>query len=78
MPDEPEGAKRFQRQMSLEQIEAFLKGNEEVGFQAPNRKELYEWTHATLCARGYISLHRSGKGPGETVHLEGDGRARNP
>jgi hypothetical protein len=63
VPDEPEGAKRFQRQMSLvEQIEAFLKGNEEVGFQAPNRKELYEWTQATLCAQGYISLHRSGKG----------------
>jgi transposase InsO family protein len=48
--------------LSLEQIQAFLEGNEEVGFQAANRKELYEWTQATLCAQGYIGLHRGGKG----------------
>ena len=48
--------------LSLEQMQAFLEGNEEVGFQAANRKELYEWTQATLCAQGYIGLHRSGKG----------------
>mgnify|MGYP001348782174 CR=1 FL=1 len=49
-------------QMSLEQIRAFLEGNEDVEFKAPNRKELYEWTQATLCAQGYMSLHRNGKG----------------
>jgi transposase InsO family protein len=48
--------------LSLEQIQAFLEGNEDVGFKAPNRQELYEWTQATLCAQGYMSLPRSGKG----------------
>lgn len=47
---------------SLEQIEAFLKGNEEVGFKAPDQREVYSWTQATLCAQGYMSLPRSGKG----------------
>src|SRR5579863_5032726 len=47
--------------LSPEQMQAFLEGNEEIGFQAANRKELYEWTQATLCAQGYIGLHRSGK-----------------
>jgi transposase InsO family protein len=49
-------------QLSLEQMRAFLDGNESVGFQAPNRKELYEWTQATLCAQDYMSLHRRDKG----------------
>jgi len=48
--------------LSLEQIQAFLEGNEEVGFKAQNRKELYEWTQRTLCVQGYMTLHRSGKG----------------
>jgi transposase InsO family protein len=48
--------------LSLEQIQAFLTGNEEVGFKASNRKELYEWTQRTLCAQSYASLPRSGKG----------------
>jgi hypothetical protein len=48
--------------LGLEQVEAFLTGNEEVGFKASNRKELYEWTQRTLCAQSYASLHRSGKG----------------
>jgi transposase InsO family protein len=48
--------------LSLEQMQAFLEGNEEVGFRAANRKELYEWTQATLCTQGYMTLHRSGKG----------------
>jgi len=48
--------------LSLEQVQAFLTGNEEVGFKAPNRKELYAWTQRTLCAQGYANLHRSGKG----------------
>jgi len=48
--------------LSLEQVQAFLTGNEEVGFKASNRKQLYEWTQRTLCAQGYASLPRSGKG----------------
>src|ERR1700684_3689987 len=48
--------------LSLEQGQAFLTGNEEIGFKAPNRKELYEWTQRTLCAQSYGSMHRSGKG----------------
>ena len=48
--------------LSLEQVQAFLTGNEEIGFKAPNRKELYEWTQWTLCAQSYASLHRSDKG----------------
>ena len=47
--------------LSLEQMQAFLTGNEEVGFQAPNRTELYGWTQKTLCAQGYGGLQRSGK-----------------
>ena len=48
--------------LSLEQMRAFLGGNEDVGYRAPNRKELYEWTQATLCAQDYMGLHRSDKG----------------
>ena len=47
--------------LSLEQIKAFLTGNEEIGFKAPNRKELYEWTQRALVAQSYASLHRRGK-----------------
>ena len=50
------------KHLSLEQMQAFLTGNEEVGFQAPNPMELYEWTRKTLCAQDYASLRRSGKG----------------
>ena len=48
--------------LSLEQMWGFLEGNEEISFQAPNRKDLYEWAQATLCAQDYMSLHRSAKG----------------
>lgn len=48
--------------LSLEQIQAFLKGSEEVGFNAASQRELYEWTERTLCAQEYAGLPRSGKG----------------
>ena len=48
--------------LSLEQIRAFLKGNEEVGFKASNGKQAYEWTQRMLCDQEYTSLQRSGKG----------------
>src|ERR1700685_4438424 len=71
-PDEPKGkgngcwglliSMENGEHLSLEQIQAFLTGNEEIEFKAPNRKELYEWTQQALCAQSYSSLHRSGKG----------------
>ena len=39
--------------LSLEQMRAFLKGSEEVGFKASNRKQAYEWTQRMLCAQEY-------------------------
>jgi transposase InsO family protein len=48
--------------LSLEQIRAFLTGNEEIEFKAPNRTELYAWIQRALCAHSYRSLRRSGKG----------------
>jgi hypothetical protein len=48
--------------LSLEQIQAFLTGNEEIEFKASNRKELYEWTQQALCTQSYSSLQRSGQG----------------
>ena len=48
--------------LSLEEIRAFLKGNQEVGCKASDRKQAYEWTQRTLCAQEYMNLHRQGKG----------------
>ena len=48
--------------LSLEQMRAFLAGNEEIGFKASNRIELYEWTQQALCAQSYSSLPRRAKG----------------
>ena len=62
--------------LSLEQMRAFLEGNEDVGFEAPNRKELYEWTQATLCAQSYMSQHRSEKGVVKQYISKVTGRSR--
>jgi hypothetical protein len=48
--------------LSLEEMRAFLKGNQEVGFQASNRKQTYEWTQRTLCTQKYSNLPRHDKG----------------
>jgi len=47
---------------SLEQIQAFMEGNEGVDFKGRSRKEVYEWTQATLCWHSYASLGREDKG----------------
>ena len=47
---------------SLEQIQAFMEGNEGVDFKGRSRKEVYEWTQATLCWHSYGSLGREDKG----------------
>ena len=48
--------------MSLEQIQAFLEGSGEVGFEAQNREEVYGWVNQTLRQQGYENLKRSERG----------------
>jgi hypothetical protein len=47
---------------SLEQVQAFMAGNEGVDFKGRSRKEIYDWTQATLCWHSYASLGREDKG----------------
>ena len=49
-------------QQSLEQIQAFMEGNEGVDFKGRSRKEVYEWTQTTSCWHSYASLGREAKG----------------
>jgi len=48
--------------LSLEQIRAFLRGTEEVRFQAADREQLYEWISRTLCEQEYWKQKREVKG----------------
>ena len=48
--------------LSLEQIQAFLKGSGEVGFKGQNREEVYGWVNRTLRQQRYAELKRSGRG----------------
>src|SRR5260370_4894193 len=48
--------------LSLEQIRAFLEASEAVGFEAANRKELYEWVNRALREQGYDRLGRPSRG----------------
>jgi transposase InsO family protein len=48
--------------LSLEQIRAFIEASEEVGFQAAEAGELYEWTKRFLCEQEYMKLGREAKG----------------
>jgi transposase InsO family protein len=48
--------------LNLEQIRAFLEGSAEVGFQAHDRREVYEWISQTLRQHNYGQLQREGKG----------------
>jgi transposase InsO family protein len=50
------------KKLSLEQIQAFLDGSEEVGFQALDRGEVYGWINQILRQQDYGGLKRSGKG----------------
>jgi transposase InsO family protein len=47
---------------SLEQIQAFLEGSEEVEFGARNQGELYAWTEELLGTQRYADLGKKGKG----------------
>ena len=48
--------------LSLKQIQAFLKGSEEVGFKAKSRREVYLWVDQTLRQQRYDMLKRSERG----------------
>ena len=48
--------------LSLGQMQAFLKGSEEVRFEAKGQAAVYEWVSRTLREQGYSKLARSGKG----------------
>jgi transposase InsO family protein len=48
--------------LSLEQIQAFLDGSEEVGFKGQKREEVYGWVNQTLRQQGYEGRKRSERG----------------
>jgi transposase InsO family protein len=48
--------------MSLEQIQAFLKGSEGLRFEGKSRQEIYQWVTQTLRQQGYERLGRAAKG----------------
>jgi transposase InsO family protein len=49
-------------ELTLEQIRAFLKASDDLGFQGWNRDEVYGWVNLTLRQQGYQALKRSGRG----------------
>jgi transposase InsO family protein len=53
---------RTTERLSLEQIQAFLDGSEEVGFKGQNREEVYGWVDQELRRQGYEGLKRSERG----------------
>jgi len=48
--------------LSLEQIQAFLDGSEEMQLEGQNREEVYGWVNQTLRQQQYEGLKRSGRG----------------
>jgi hypothetical protein len=48
--------------LSLEQIRAFLEASSELGFEAADRQERYDWMQRTLVEQQYAGLKREGKG----------------
>jgi transposase InsO family protein len=48
--------------LGLEEIRAFLKASNELGFEARNREEVYGWVNQTLRQQHYQELGRSGRG----------------
>ena len=53
---------RSGEQLSLEQIQAFLKASEEFRFEGTKRKEVYEWVTRTLVEHEYSGQRREAKG----------------
>jgi len=50
------------QELSLEQIQAFLRASDAVGFEGRNREEVYGWVNRVLDQQGYSQLNRSGRG----------------
>jgi len=48
--------------LGLEEIRAFLKASDELGFEARNREEVYGWVNQTLRQQHYQELGRTGRG----------------
>lgn len=48
--------------LSLEQIRAFLRASDAVGFEGRNREEVYGWVNRMLDELGYTKLGRAGRG----------------
>jgi transposase len=50
------------QRISLEQIRAFLEASDEVGFEASDRREIYEWVERTLRDQYWRDLKRASRG----------------
>jgi hypothetical protein len=50
------------QELSLEQIRAFLKASDAVGFEGRHREEVYGWVNRVLDQQGYSQLNRRGRG----------------
>jgi hypothetical protein len=50
------------KNVSLEQIRAFLAGSAEVEFRAQRRQEVYQWIERTLVQHEYAGLDKPNKG----------------
>lgn len=50
------------QELSLEQIQAFLRASDAVGFEGRNRGEVYGWVNRVLDQQGYSQLGRRGRG----------------
>lgn len=48
--------------LSLEEIRAFLRASDELGFEAQNRDEVYGWVNLILRQQRYQDLDRTGRG----------------
>ena len=48
--------------LSLEQMQAFLEGSEEIRFEARGQADVYEWVGRTLREQDYKKLAKNGKG----------------
>jgi transposase InsO family protein len=48
--------------LSLEEIRAFLRASDELGFEAQNREEVYGWVNQILRQQRYQDLDRTGRG----------------
>ena len=53
---------KTERTLSLNQVREFMESNTGIGFQAHNKKEVYEWIRATLVEHSYHLLGKVDKG----------------